>query len=311
MVKRKNFLELGLIPPNSMFQSTGTYFFVSSDTGSNGNHGLTPEQPFSTIVYAITQCTADKGDVIYVMPGHTESVIAAGGIDFSVAGVTIIGLGNGSLRPTVTLGTATAASITVTAANVTIDNFIFVAALDNVATCFTVSGTDCTIKNCEFRDTSDALHFLSCILTDAVDNSADGLTVTGCKRMGLAVGSLAFISILQAIDRVNFLHNDVTDAAATGDVGHFLIMAAKVVTNAYIKWNTLNLPAGASISVGAFMTGSSVTSTGIVANNYVATIDTTAALFCTATLTFGLFENYQTGVLANSGLVWPAADTPS
>jgi hypothetical protein len=60
-----------------------------------------------------------------------------------------------------------------------------------------------------------------------------------------------------------------------------------------------------------FMTGSATTMTGVVYNNYVASIDTTSAIFCTATMTFGMFENYQTGVLANSGLLWPAADTPS
>jgi hypothetical protein len=245
------------------------------------------------------------------MPYHAESVAAAGGIALSTAGIKVKGLGRGSARPTVTLATATTASITITAADVSIENFIFKGNLDNVATCFTVSAKDATIKNCEFRDVANNLHFLSCILTDTTDNGADGLSVIGCKRFGLAVAATAFISILANEDRVNLLDNLVVDAAATGDVGHFLIMAAKVVTNAEIARNKLILPAGAAIAVGMFMTGSATTMTGVVHNNYVASIDTTAALFCTATMTFGMFENYQTGVLANSGLVWPAADTPS
>jgi hypothetical protein len=59
------------------------------------------------------------------------------------------------------------------------------------------------------------------------------------------------------------------------------------------------------------MTGSSATSTGVCARNYASSLDTTGALFCTATLTFSLFENYYTGAVANSGLLWPAADNPA
>jgi len=290
---------------------TGKTYWVSSTVGSANNTGSDKDSPVATIAQALAKCTASKGDVIYVMPYHTETVSAAGGIALNVAGVKIKGLGRGSARPTITLGTSTAASITITAADVSIENFIFKANLDNIATVFTVSAKDATIKNNEFRDGSDALHFLSCILTGTVDNGADGLTVIGNKRFGLAVAATAFVSMLGNCDRMNLLWNVVVDAAATGDVGHFLIMAAKVATNAEIAYNKLILPAGAAIAVGMFMTGSATTMTGVVHNNYVASVDTTAALFCTATMTFGMFENYQTGVLANSGLVWPAADTPS
>lgn len=290
---------------------TGNTFWVSSTLGSANNDGTSKDSPVATYAQAKAKCTASHGDVIYLMPYHAETIVAAGGVALSVAGVKVKGLGRGSARPTFTLGTAATASVTITAADSSIENCIFVANLDNVATCFTVSAKDATIKNCEFRDTSAILHFLSCILTSAVANACDGLTVVGCKRFGLAVAATAFISILENNDRVTLNDNLVVDAAATGDVGHFLIMADKVVTNAEIARNKLILPAGAAISVGIFMTGSATTMTGVVHNNYVASIDTTAALFCTATMTFGMFENRQTGVLANSGLLWPAADTPS
>lgn len=291
--------------------TTGKYIWVSSVIGSNNNTGKSPAKPVATINKALDLATASNGDVIVCMPGHAESVVGAGGIAIDVIGVQVIGCGSGALRPTITLGTAAAASITVTAANVTIENFIFIANLDNVATCFTISAKDCTIKNCEFRDTANNKHFLSCILTDAVANSCDGLSVIGCKRFGLAVASTAFISILEGNDRVTLVGNDVVDAAATSNVGHFLILADKNITNAKIAYNTLILPAGAAISVGIFMTGSGTSQTGVVHNNYVHSIDTSSALFCTATLTFGLFENYQSGLVNGSGLLWPAADTPS
>lgn len=290
------------IPP-----TTGKYLFVDSNTGSNSNPGTDPEQPLDTIDYAIGRCTASKGDVIIVMPGHTESIAAAGGIAADVAGISIIGLGQGSLRPTITLGTATAASFTVSAANVTIDNLLFTSALDNVATVFTVSANDCTIKNCEFRDATDALHFLSCILTGTVDNGADGLAVVNCKRWALAAGALAFVSILGNCNRL-LLKDNWVQSAGTGDVGHFVIMAAKVCLDALIIGNICNVLGAANASVGVFMTGDSTTSTGVLAYNLCSSLDTGSELFATATLDFFAFENYYCGTIATSGKLWPAVD---
>ena len=299
---------LPVIPAMTPNVTTGNIFFVNSSTGSDtGGMGKSPSTPFATIDYAIGKCTASNGDVIYVMPGHTESIAAAGGIAADVAGISIIGLGTGSLRPTITLGTATTASVTVSAANVTIDNLLFTSALDNVATVFTITAKDCTIKNCEFRDATDALHLISCILTGTTDNGADGLAVVNCKRHALAAGALAFVSILGNCDRL-LLKDNWVQSAGTGDVGHFVIMAAKVCLDALIIGNILNVLGAANASAGIFMTGSSTTSTGVLAYNLCSSLDTTTELFATATLDFFPFENYYTGTIAASGKLWPAVD---
>src|SRR5512139_4050842 len=92
---------LGL-PPDI---TTGNIWYVNynhanaADTTANGQD---PVYPFKTIDYAIGQCTASNGDIIYVMPGHTEDIIAAGSITVDVAGVSIVGLGNGTNRPLIT-----------------------------------------------------------------------------------------------------------------------------------------------------------------------------------------------------------------
>ena len=284
-------------------------YYCDYTYGSDGNSG-TLDRPFKTIDYALDKCASNRGDIIYLKPGHAESVASAGALAFDKAGVRVIGMGLGGLRPTITLTTANTASVTVTAANVTIENCIFVANFANIATCFTVSADDCSIIDCEFRDTSSILNFLSCVLTGTVDNGADGLRVIGCARTALAAGALAFVSILSNCDRARIIGN-VIDSAGTGDVGHFMIMAAKVMKGAIIADNVLSVVGVSGATVGIFMTGSSATSTGVCARNYVASLDTTGALFCTATLTFSLFENYVTGDLAKSGLLWPAADTPS
>ena len=76
----------------------GKVFWVSSTVGLNGNKG-TYENPFQTIDFAVGRCRANKGDIIFVMPGHVETVTAAAGLDLDVAGITLVGLGNGNLRP--------------------------------------------------------------------------------------------------------------------------------------------------------------------------------------------------------------------
>src|SRR4051812_2686908 len=84
---------------------TGTAYFVCNLTnknGSDGNSGLTPAQPLATVAKALTLVTANNDDVIYVMQGHAENIASASAIACSVAGVSIVGLGNGNLRPTFT-----------------------------------------------------------------------------------------------------------------------------------------------------------------------------------------------------------------
>src|SRR5262245_489587 len=89
-------------------------FFVQSthaNAGDAANKGQTPDQPFATLDYAIGRCTADQGDVIIVLPGHVETVSAAGELDIDVAGITIVGVGSGSKQPKVVLDTATTADV--------------------------------------------------------------------------------------------------------------------------------------------------------------------------------------------------------
>jgi len=79
----------------------GNVFFVHSGTGTDGaGYGQNPDAPTATLDYAIGLCTASKGDVIYVLPGHAESFAATEGFDADMAGIKIIGLGWGNNRPT-------------------------------------------------------------------------------------------------------------------------------------------------------------------------------------------------------------------
>src|SRR6185295_2520008 len=101
--------------------TTGTTYFVSSTLGNAANGGRSAGDALATITGAIAKCTASVGDVIVVMPGHVETLSGAAALAINVAGINIIGLGNGSNRPTLTLHTAPT-TIAISAANVLVRN---------------------------------------------------------------------------------------------------------------------------------------------------------------------------------------------
>lgn len=264
---------------------------------------------YSTVAGAIASCTASAGDVILVLPGHTETVTSTS-INLNVAGVNVIGLGSGELRPTFTFSTA-AATITISAANCSWQNCRLVANFADVVTAFTLTtAVGTTIKNNDFLDTSSILNFLVCVTTDATNNHADSLTVVGNYWYSLAATAGAFISILANELRLQVTDN-IVDKAATNDAGQFITLSSKIVGGVRILRNVLTVVGSAGAAVGVFLTGSGTTSSGIAAYNLVSSLDTTGALIATAGTGITWIENYYTGAADKSGAVWPVADNPA
>ena len=169
----------------------GNIFWVDSGSGSNTNDG-THVRPYATLDYAVGKCTANNGDLILVKAGHTATVTAAGGLDLDVAGITIIGLGNGSDRPTVNFTTAVTADMDVDADNITISNFLFTGGIDALTGPIDVNAADFTMMDCETKDvTGQATDF---IVTDA---NASRLMIDGWTHRGAAAAGGA--SALQIV----------------------------------------------------------------------------------------------------------------
>lgn len=158
----------------------GKVFWVDSVNGSDGNKG-TFDRPFDTIDYAVGQCTAARGDIIVCKAGHVETVTAAAGLDLDIAGICLLGLGSGSLRPTVNFTTATTADMDVDAANISIVNFLFTGGVDALAGPIDVNAADFALLNCEYRDVTGQA-------TDVIiaDANADRLLIDGFFHNGAA-----------------------------------------------------------------------------------------------------------------------------
>ena len=137
----------------------GKVFYVDSGATAASDitsRGFSPDQPFATIDYAVSRCTDNAGDVIYVMPGHTEDSdgSTAGEVfDVDIAGVTIIGLGTGTDRPRIDIN-KTDCEVAVSADNVTIRNLTFRPSVSAVTNAINVeaSADNLVFEYCEFME---------------------------------------------------------------------------------------------------------------------------------------------------------------
>lgn len=159
--------------------NTGKVFYVHSGTGSASSNGRQARNPINSIDTAVGLCTAAKGDTICVMPGHVETVAAANGLDFDVAGIRVVFLGEGANRASVNL-TATTSTIRVNANNVTIVGMLVTGGIDAVAKCIDVNGkTDVTFVDLRYRDVTG-----QCTVFMNAANNSDRLTIDGVRYIG-------------------------------------------------------------------------------------------------------------------------------
>lgn len=135
----------------------GDIWYVGSTvtTGLDAvGYGRNPDSPFVTIDYAIGQATTTQGDVIIVLPGHAETLSTAD-ITVDKANLSIIGLGKGTSKPTITFG-ATTSEINVTSASVLLKNLRLVSGVNNLVNFIDADATMLEVEDCDFV-TSNAL----------------------------------------------------------------------------------------------------------------------------------------------------------
>lgn len=244
----------------SLTSGTGALWFVCSATSGatdSTSYGRTPSAPFATIDYAVGQCTADKGDIIAVLPGHAEVVTAAGGLDLDVSGITIIGYGDGANTPTVTLTTANTADIDIDAANVTIKNIHFVAGFADIAAAIDVNADDFTLDGCRFTESAANLNALIWV-QDAAAGGSDRITIKNCHCIDKDAANTHFVNFAGTGDGHVVMNNILI-----GDWGTAAIGGAGVITNATIIGNKISNAATDNDACINF----AATATGICMNN--------------------------------------------
>jgi hypothetical protein len=132
-----------------LFVDSGAANALDADDTEHG-HSIT--KPLATLDYAIGLCTANEGSIIFVAPGHYEDYDdSTTGFDADIAGITIIGLGQGSLRPRFDFNDSTSKCI-LGANDVKIKNLVFRPSVATVAIGLEVETdvTGCIVEDCEF-----------------------------------------------------------------------------------------------------------------------------------------------------------------
>lgn len=293
-------------PPLTEAQTTGRVFYVGSvavpggvvGVNAAGAHGDRPQQPFATVDYAVGQCTANRGDVIYALPGHNESLTAATSLVVDVAGVSIIGLGQAQTRPVFDYDN-TAATIEMDAANTRLSNVVLRASVSAVVVGINVDANDVEIDNIETTWEATGDDFVTMIDIDAFDRC----TVRDSKLYTEpAVAGCAEAIRMDDAHNTRILRNEIigdfSDAPIIGEgaLGNDCVIAGNFIYNQDTSDNN-----GIEITVAT---------TGLLVDNRVGTLYATgiAALIDPGSLL--CIENYAVNAVDETAILVPAT-TPT
>ncbi len=291
----------------------GEIFWVNSSTvlAKDGRPGATNvgasalitgkgtyRRPFATINQALDKCLANRGDIILVMPGYAETISSAGaGVTFDVAGVAVIGLGSGSLKPSFTLDTAIDADVDLTADDVILYNLRFIAAFADITHGLEITGADATVDSCEFLVSAATHGFLISIKST---NTSFGLTVSNCminQQATFALGTEVSDDLEAAIqydgDNTTIKNNVFQGEFTNAMIYNVTTLAegALIIDNVGQNYNSAATGA-VSLKTGA---------TGLIMRNNFGVLESSAIAGLFINKSCGMCENYAVNVEAEAG----------
>lgn len=189
----------------------GDILWVGNRTGLAARDGSGPDSPMSTLggttgALAKLQATTGRGHIIFVMPGHAESISSAD--YFTAMGLgdsfALVGLGKGTARPSLTWTTATS-SVLLDTANVTIDGFqLFLAGAHaagtalTVAAPITISAAGCGVVNCDIAYGFDADQIVGIGITTTAAADSFRFNNNNCYAETAAVPTTTFLRLTGA-----------------------------------------------------------------------------------------------------------------
>ncbi len=228
---RGSYKEKGI--PIVISPTGGRAFFVNANSSNEAQHktavddsgsgyGVAWDSPFATIDYAVNQCVANRGDVIYVAPEHTENLAADSAVDVDVAGVAVVGIRRGRLMPTLT-ATAIAGDIKLAANNTSVHNIRSVGGVDATTGVLEISGADCAVIDCEYRDSTGQA-------TDTIItvDGADRLLIDGYRHMGAAGAGANSAIALDGSDDLEIKNFYIYGNFAVGGIDFRTTLSARV-----------------------------------------------------------------------------------
>jgi hypothetical protein len=270
----------------------------------------------STIGAGLKRCRSGKGDVVFVLPGHTESVSSADFFSDLVAGTQLIALGRpgASNNPTLTW-TATASTFLLDVADVTVMGFnMNMAGINDVVAPITFSAAGCALIG-NFITLQDAAASAGAVTPITVASGANNCVIAGNKMLSDDAGEpqTNVISITGAVDNLEIAGNRINCTLASATAG--IVQVGAAATNLDIHDNLFYNTVEDGICIRVADT---FAATGWVYRNFGKTIDAGGTVANTAKLVsfegtteslLGCFENYATDEATASGVISPAGAT--
>lgn len=278
---------------NVLGSRTGSTFYADSSLGNAAYEGDTPTFAKATLATALALCTANKGDVVYLMPGHVES-LADAQIDINVAGVTIIGLGHGADRPRFDYDHANS-SIDISASGVVVCNITLRPSITDVLIGIDVEAASLgtLLEDIEALPGEDGAGVDDFALVVGVKAGCTGTTVRRLKvrQHASGAGYIAGIQLTGASDDclIEDCDIDILGAGVLAPINGITTLSTKV----RILNNRLVTDAEPGIEL---LTGT----TGVIEDNYIFTDLATIAAAIVAD-GCALFENYYVEVAPETG----------
>lgn len=189
-----------VIGSGGVMTTGGVYFVDSGATNATTGNVGSKTSPMSTIESAIDLCTANNGDVIFVMPGHAQTVTTALALD--VAGVRIVGLGWGRSIPAITPSGAIDC-VTVTAANCWLENVRIIGQSADSTASINIAADDFTCVNCVIEQGATPVIGVTVA-------SGNRFRFLGCSFMGTAAGPDVAIDFESSTPILDWVVEDCT-----------------------------------------------------------------------------------------------------
>lgn len=213
-------------------KAIGNVFYVSSLVGSATGSGFSPDNAFSTIALAVAACTANNGDVIYLLPGHNEGFGDAQ-LTINKAGIKIIGLGEGPARPRIDFDHANA-SIDITASGVTLQGIDLLPSVTVVAIGIDINTlvTDTTLRDLRCLSGEDGAGVDEFVITVDIKVGCTRTTIEDCNfdLHASATGATHHVKLSGASDQI-FIRNcymKICGAAAVACIGGITTLSTRV-----------------------------------------------------------------------------------
>lgn len=241
--------------------------YVRSTGVQDGDDAAIVDKLVLTLAAGLARCRSGLQDTVVVLPGHSESVIDATMLASMVAGTRVIGVGNGSTKPTFRW-TATASQWAIAVADVVFTGLkLRLEGANGVVKAIVTTAANTTFFDNEIQVASGAA--LKATIAMELGTGADGAFICSNWWYGTATHNVTdgLKVVGTAIDRVRIVGNmmDFSATAGNGNI-HVTSAATKLQIGANVVQND-HTSSTACIAIDA------VAATGMIWDCYTSTLN--------------------------------------